>query len=65
MAEHANYDDKSTQTEPENAPIPWEVFYMSIAELESQRSNCVDAERVNLINNRINYRHNLVSKIAQ
>ena len=22
--------------------IPWEVFYMSVADLESQRSNCAD-----------------------
>ena len=39
---------KSTQTEEKN-PLPWEVFYMSVAELESQRSNCGDAERVSAI----------------
>ena len=27
-------------------PIPWEVFYMSVAELEAQRSNCLDNEKV-------------------
>ena len=44
---------KSTQTEEKNAPeknpLPWKIFYMSVAELESQRSNCSDAERVSAI----------------
>ena len=35
---------KRTDKAPDS--IPWEVFYMSVAELESQRSNCVDSDKV-------------------
>jgi hypothetical protein len=51
MATKITYGEKSTQTEaqPEKNPLPWDVFYMSVAELESQRSNCNDAERVSVI----------------
>ena len=45
---------KYTQTEAEKNPLPWKVFYMSVAELESQRSNCDDTERVSAIRLNIN-----------
>ena len=35
---------KRTDEAPDS--IPWEVFYMSVAELESQRINCVDSDKV-------------------
>ena len=45
---------KRTEKAPDS--IPWEVFYMSVAELEAQRSNCLENEKVthagdNKINN--------------
>ena len=53
MATSLEEGSKSTQTEEKN-PLPWKVFYMSVAELESQRSNCGDTERVSAIRLNIN-----------
>ena len=53
MAASLEERSKSTQTKEKN-PLPWKVFYMSVAELESQRSNCGDTERVSAIRFNIN-----------
>ena len=34
------------RTEKATDSIPWEVFYMSVAALEAQRSNCLDDKKV-------------------
>lgn len=53
LEERSKHTQTIAQTEEKNAPeknpLPWKVFYMSVAELESQRSNCGDAERVSVI----------------
>ena len=37
---------KRTKRTEKADSIPWEVFYMSVAELEAQKSNCLDNKKV-------------------